>query len=133
MSANTTKEKSTRPQRTPINGTRSVLKIKGQEAGYQYRIVNDEGDRVAQLEAAGYEIVTDPGVQVGDRRVAKATQEGTPVKVSVGGGVQGYVMRIRKDWYDEDQANKLKQVNEIESQMKKDAKAGADYGDVKFS
>lgn len=132
MSA-TTKEKSTRPTRTPINGTRSVLKIKGQEAGYQYRIVNDEGDRVAQLEAAGYEIVSDPNVQVGDRRVAKATQEGSPVKVSVGGGMQGYVMRIRKDWYDEDQANKLKQAAELESQLKRDAKAGADYGDVKFS
>ena len=133
MSAITTKEKSTRPTRTPINGTRSVLKIKGQEAGYQYRIVNDEGDRVAQLEAAGYEIVTDPNVQVGDRRVAKATQEGSPVRVSVGGGMQGYVMRIRKDWYDEDQANKLKQAAELESQLKRDAKSGADYGDVKFS
>jgi len=133
MSANTTEKKSTRPTRTPINGTRNVLKIKGQEAGYQYRVVNDEGDRVAQLEAAGYEIVTDQGVQVGDRRVAKATQEGSPIKVSVGGGQQGYVMRIKKDWYDEDQAAKLKQVNELESQIRKDAKAGADYGDVKFS
>ena len=42
-------------------------------------------------------------------------------------------MRIKKDWYDEDQAAKLKQVNELESQIRKDAKAGADYGDVKFS
>lgn len=128
-----TKERSQRPQRTPINGTRSVLKIKGQEEGYHYRVVNDEGDRVSQLEAAGYEIVKDPNVQVGDRRVAKATQEGSPVRVSVGGGIQGYVMRIRKDWYDEDQAAKLKSVNELEAQMKKDAKAGADYGEVKFS
>jgi hypothetical protein len=65
--------------------------------------------------------------------VAKATQEGSPVRVSVGGGMQGYVMRIREDWYKEDQANKLKQVAELENQIRSDAKAGADYGDVKFS
>lgn len=128
-----TRKQSQRPTRTPINGTRNVLKIKGQEAGYMYRVVNDEGDRIAELEAAGYELVKDKSIQVGDRRVANPTQEGSPVKVSVGKGVQGYVMRIREDWYKEDQAKKLAPVNELEAQMKRDAKAAADYGDVKIS
>lgn len=126
-------ERPSRPSRTPINGTRNILKIKGQEAGYMYRVVNDEGDRIAELESAGYELVKDKSVQVGDRRVANPTQEGSPVKVSVGKGTQAYVMRIREDWYKEDQKAKLERVNELDRQMKSDANKAADYGKIEIS
>lgn len=125
--------KNVRPTRTPINGARQILSVKGKEPGYEYRIVNDEGDRVALLQEQGYEIVTDKDVKIGDRRIANPTQEGTPAKVSVGGGVQGYLMRIKKDWYEEDQAAKQKQVNETEEAMQKDARKLSDYGEFKLS
>lgn len=123
----------TRPTRTPINGTRQILSVKGKEPGYEYRIVNDEGDRVALMQEQGYEIVTDKDVRIGDRRIANPTQEGTPAKVSVGGGMQGYLMRIKSDWYAEDQAAKQKQVDESEAAMKADAKKFSDYGELKLS
>lgn len=118
-------------RRSSINGTRNVLNISGKEPGWQYRVVNDVGDRIEQLKAIGYEIVEDSGVQVGDRRIANPTKEGSPVKVSVGGGVQGYVMRIKQDWYEEDKAKKDAHVDSIEKGLVRDAKDTADYGNIK--
>lgn len=120
-----------RTERTPINGVRSRLGVKGKEAGFHYRIVNDdENDRVSLFLDAGYEVVTSNGVSVGDKRVATPTKEGTPVKISVGGGKQAYLMRIREDWYKEDQEAKQKQIAELEEGMKQKAKDSF-YGDIK--
>ena len=122
-----------RVRRTPINGTRSILGVQGKDPNFVYRIVNDDGDRVAQFEERGYEVVTDKSIKVGDRRIANPTQEGTPVQVSVGGGVKGVVMRIRKDWYDEDQSAKQATVDEQERAMRKEAASASDYGSLKVS
>jgi hypothetical protein len=116
---------SKRPQRTKL-AERSVLKIKGQEPGYVYRIVNDVGDRVSSLQEQGYEVVTDNAITIGDRRVGKASKDGSPVQVSVGGGVQGFLMRQKQEYYDEDQKYKQQQIQETEQSMKRDS--GADYG-----
>lgn len=118
-------------RRASINGTRNVLNISGKEPGFVYRVVNDVGDRIEQLKAIGYEIVEDSKVQVGDRRVANPTKEGSPIKVSVGGGVQGYVMRIKQEWYDEDKAKKDAHVDQIEKGLVRDAKEQTDYGKIK--
>jgi hypothetical protein len=123
-----TQKRTTR--RASINGTRNVLNISGKEPGFVYRVVNDVGDRIEQLKSIGYEIVEDQSVQVGDRRIANPTKEGSPVKVSVGGGVQGYVMRIKQEWYDEDAAKKAAHVDSIEKGLVRDAKDQSDYGKI---
>lgn len=128
MKEQLTQKRATR--RTSINGTRNVLNISGKEPGWSYRVVNDVGDRIEQLKEIGYEIVEDSKVQVGDRRIANPTKEGSPVKVSVGGGVQGYVMRIRQEWKDEDQAKKDAYVDKIEQGLVRDAKEQSDYGKI---
>jgi len=115
-------------RRSSINGTRNVLNITGKEPGFVYRVVNDTGDRIEQLKEIGYEIVEDTKVQVGDRRVANPTKEGSSVRVSVGQGIQGYVMRIKQEWYDEDKAKKDARVNAIEQGLVREAKEQADYG-----
>ena len=126
-------EKSTgRVKRASVNGKRNVLTVSGKDPNFEYRIVNDTGDRVASMQERGYEIVTDKGVTVGDRRIANPTQEGSPVQASVGGGTKAYVMRIRKDWYEEDQAAKAARTAEMESAMKRDAKEGM-YGKLEIS
>lgn len=128
MKEQLTQKRSTR--RSSINGTRNVLNISGKEPGFVYRVVNDTGDRIEQLKAIGYEIVEDSNVQVGDRRIANPTKEGSPVKVSVGGGVQGYVMRIKEEWYNEDKAKKDAHVDNTEKGMLKEAREGTDYGKI---
>jgi len=117
--------KATRVSRTPL-ANRSVLGVKGKEPGYVYRIVNDIGDRVSTFEEQGYEVVTDSTITIGDRRVGKASKDGSPVQVSVGGGVQGFLMRQKQEYYDEDQAYKEQKIAELEQSMRKDS--GADYG-----
>jgi hypothetical protein len=127
-----TEKTTTRTRRTPINGVRNKLNVRGQEPGYVYRIVNDIEDRVQTLQEMGYEIVTDKGVTVGDKRIANPTQEGSPVKVSVGQGVQAYVMRQKQEWFDEDQKAKNARNDELEAQMKRDANEAGFYGKLKI-
>ncbi len=119
-----------KPRRLSINGTRNVLTVSGKDPGFEYRVVNDDGDRVSQFEDMGYEVVKDSSIKVGDRRVANPTKEGSPVQISVGGGQKAYLMRIRKDWYEEAQEDKAKQVDEMEKGMLKDTKNSADYGNI---
>jgi hypothetical protein len=129
--ANTTELKNKRTsRRTPISGSRNVLTVQGKEPGYEYRIVNDTGDRISQMEDAGYEVVQDQNITVGDRRISNPTKEGSPVKVSVGGGQQAYVMRIKKEWYEEDKAAKAARVDEIEKGTLREAKQNSDYGKI---
>ena len=129
--SNIVKEPSGRRTRTPV-GKRNILSVKGKEAGYEYRIVNDEYDRVDTFKEAGWEVVSNSDVQVGDKRVGQATTPGSAAQVSVGGGQKGIVMRIKQEWYDEDQAAKRAEVQELEATTRKDARNGADYGDVSF-
>lgn len=127
-----------RTRRTPITGFRNKLTVQGQEPGYQYRIVNDDGDRIRMMEEVGYELVTDKSIKVGDKRVAVPAAEGSPVKVAVGKGENGspqyaYVMRIKKEWFEEDQKAKQASIDEAEKQMKRNARANADYGKIEIS
>ncbi len=126
-------EKQTRVRRSSINGTRNRLNVRGKEPGYVYRIVNDIDDRVQTFQELGYEIVTDQAVTVGDKRVANPTQEGSPVQVSVGQGIKGYVMRQKQEWFDEDQKAKQQRVNELESSMKSEADKVGLTGTLKIS
>ena len=109
-----------RTKRTPVNG-RNVLTVEGKEPGYVYRIVNDVGDRINTFQEGGYELVESKAVKVGDRRLNNASAEGSKAQVSVGGGQKAFVMRIPKEWYDEDQLAKQTQINELENSMKQDA------------
>jgi len=125
--------KTERTRRATVNGSRNVLRVEGKDPNYEYRIVNDTGDRVSQFEARGYEVVSDRTIKVGDRRVANPTAEGSPVQVSVGGGQKAYLMRIKKEWYEEDQQTKQETVAETEQAMKRDSAKNADYGKIQIS
>lgn len=121
------KSPSGRVRRTPV-GVRNVLTVGGKDPDFEYRIVNDEGDRVEQFKAAGYDVVSASDVTVGDRRINKASAEGSAAQVSVGGGVKAVVMRIKKEWYAEDQATKIAAVAATEAATKTEALNGSDYG-----
>ena len=129
---NTKASASARPRRTPING-RNVLTVTGKEPGYVYRVVNDVGDRIQQFIEAGYELVNGNDVKVGDRRVVSASAEGSKAQVSVGNrGEKAFVMRIKEDWYKEDQKAKAEEVTRLEQSITKNLTGKADYGSVKI-
>lgn len=107
-----------RVSRQPV-GLRNRLAGVTKEPGYVYRYVNDEDDRVAICEAAGYEFVDNSAINLNShRRLNEPAVEGAKALVSVGGGKKAFLMRIREDWYKEDQNAKLKQVRETQEAMK---------------
>lgn len=120
------KAPSGRTRRSPLS-RKNILTVSGKEPGYVYRVVNDTEDRVADLTEQGYEVVSSNKVSVGDKRVSKATPEGSVMSVSVGGGKKGIIMRIRQDYYDEDQKAKQDYVAETERATKQKALDGT-YG-----
>lgn len=122
-----------KPRRTNIGSTRNVLTVEGKDPDFEYRIVNDDGDRVAQFEDRGYEVVSDNSIKVGDRRIANPTKEGSPIQISVGSGQKAFLMRIKKEWALEDRKAKDAMIDESEKGMLQDTKASADYGKVSVS
>lgn len=123
-----TKSPSGRVKRTPIT-VRNRLSLKERDANYHYRIVNDVDGRVDQFLEGGWEVVKD--AKVGDKRVENTTGVGSVPTVSLGQGVKGVVLRIKKEWYAEDQAAKMQEVRATEETMHQDARRGADYGSLK--
>jgi hypothetical protein len=122
----------TRVKRTPV-GQRNVLTVSGKEPEFTYRVVNDTGDRIAQFIEAGYEFVDAATHRVGDKRVNSASPEGSKAQVSVGKGDKAFVMRIKNEWYSEDQLAKQKEIDRLEQSIKQTASGTGDYGSVSIS
>ncbi len=124
---------SARPQRASL-GKRDRLAIKNKEEGFVYRIVNDVDDRVEQLKGNGYEVCTVEQVgAIGNKRVDNTSSLGSAAHFSVGQGTKAVVMRIPKEWYDEDQRAKAAEIDAVEATMKSDARKAADYGKLEMS
>lgn len=103
------------------------------DPNFEYRFVNDVGARIQNFQSAGYEFVQDENIVVGDSRVFDPSDVGSAKCVTSNDGTKSYLMRIKKEWYAEDQLAKQQQVSETESAMKSDATRGSDYGSLKLS
>ncbi len=122
------KSPSGRVKRTPI-GSRNILTVKDKDPNFHYRVVNTTdgsgSDRIQQFIEAGYEVV---GNEVGDKRVDASSGLGSKPEFSVGQGTKAVVMKIPKEYYDEDQAIKQARIKATENTLKQSAKA--DYGSI---
>jgi hypothetical protein len=110
-----------RPRRTPI-GRRNRLTVENRDPAYHYRIVNDVDGRVQDLLDQDYEIVLD--AKVGDKRVDEISSLGSAKQISVGKGIKAFVMKKRKDWFQDDQDLKQKEIDDLEASMNIAAKRG---------
>lgn len=118
--------------RKPLH-QRGPLTISGEkDSDFVYRFVNDVGSRVDQLKQAGYEMVTDENLVVGEARVSDAGQHGSAKRVVSKDGTVSYLMRQKKEWFDEDKAAKRERNDEITNQIKSKAADGM-YGSIKMS
>jgi hypothetical protein len=115
-----------RVTRVPV-GQRNILTVKGKDPNYVYRVVNDVDDRVAQFLEGGYEIVDKDSTGVGDARASQGTAVGSKQHFSVGQGTKAFVMRIKREFYEEDQATKQQFVDRQEAATKEKALDG-NYG-----
>lgn len=119
-----------KPKRVPM-GRRQVLTVRGlsDQENFHYHFFNDVDDRLYQCLEAGYEFVPKVGLEVGDQTVESARGTESVIKKGVGGGKVAYLMRIPKELWLQDQANKAKIVDESEAGIKA-PKVGGAYGKV---
>jgi hypothetical protein len=117
----TTQAQVGRVRRTPI-GRRNRLTVENRDPNYHYRVVNDVDGRVQDMIDLDYEVVND--ATVGDKRVDAPSPLGSAKQISVGGGIKAIVMRKRKDWHEQDQLEKQRQIDELEATMNEAAKRG---------
>lgn len=131
MTARSTQQK--RVVRKPLSA-RGPLNITGEkDPNFHYRFVNDIGSRVYNYQQAGYEIVTDGDLTVGDSRVSDASDLGSPRRVVGDQGTTSVLMRIPKEYFDEDQAKKNAALDEQDQAMKQQATKDLDYGKIQIS
>ena len=128
-------------KRVPISGFRDKLTVGGLDTdNFVYRWVSDSnegGQRIMACNAAGYEFVTgSQGVTVGQGNVYKSENIGSTVRTPAGNGDFLYLMRITKEFHDEDAKAKEDINKTIEDGMKRSTgkTAGADdlYGSVEI-
>lgn len=121
-----------RPKRTSTT-VRNRLSVGNKDPNFVYRVVNDRDDRVELLKEIGYTVCTSEEVKLGDQRVDIGKTVGSVASLALGGGDKGVIMKIPKEWYDEDQANKAALVSRSEQTMKEDARKDGNYGKIEIS
>ena len=119
--------------RIPVGAARDVLTVYGQDPNYVYRWVLDDPKRPGRLQRfkdGGYEIVTDTN-EVGQNTVDRGKKLGSAITRPDGGSTL-VLMRILKEWYNEDQALKAEKIDDLEETMLSDAEGKADgrYGSI---
>lgn len=109
-----------RVRRTPINGTRNKIPtVKNPDPNFHYRYVYDNStdNRVEQMKEFGYEVVDNNSVQLQtDKRVATPNAPGSVVTVPSGAN-KLVLMRIPKEYKEDDRKEKWAKVDESEAAM----------------
>lgn len=106
-----------RPRRGVFNGTTGKLKIHGDIPGYHMHIINDVPGRIEEALSGGYEFVSPNEIGgVAENVTSRNTDLGDKVRFLVGTAASGdplyaYLMKVRQDWYDEDQ-EELQRAND---------------------
>jgi len=107
--------------RRPMLGARLKLEVRNKDPNYEYRWFNDEGSRIVDAIESGREYVLKDDVVL-DASVEKPGL-GSYVSKCVGKHPDGspkmaYLLRIRKEWYDEDQIEKNKAADLVDQSIR---------------
>lgn len=105
-----------RRERVPMGGLKQKLRVMNKDPNYHYHWFNDYGSKLFDAEQAGYEYVTtdsQPGISQGI---------GKKVSYRVGSSADGqpmsaYLMRIKREWYEQDQQAKAKNIDAVDAQI----------------
>lgn len=100
---------------------RNKLTVQGRDdENFVYRIVNHDdskyADRIATMQSRGYTLCNN-GEEIGDPNGTEAGSIGSAASKSVGNGVKGVLMRIPREYYEEDKAAKQADVDRSEEGM----------------
>lgn len=122
----------TKSNRIPVGGNKDILTVKGKNDNYVYRWVNDTDNRIQTFLEAGYDF-EQSDVAVGTKDVNQEVGKGSTVTKAVGKNTTAYLMKIPKEWYEEDQAAKQRdRVDRAEEMIHEHAnKVSGRYGEIK--
>ncbi len=138
-------ETQNKPNRIPVSGIRDIMTVLGKDPHFVYRFVVDKmerGARMMRFERGGwtYARIDDlhGGITVGEESVYKSKDHGSIVRFPSGEGLFSYLMKIKKEWYDEDQAAKAAAIDEVEQTIIGTGRPDGEenkgqYGSVKIS
>lgn len=126
MKESVSKAPSGRPARKRVN-TRNRLEIINKDPNKVYRLIDNEPARIYQFQQMGYEIEDIKAHLPGSERVDAGMIADN--SIPVGGGKRQVLVAINKDWYDEDQREKQKEVDKTEDALKSPTSDGF-YGKV---
>ncbi len=133
------KERRGKKDRIPLGAHRSKMDASSypNPEGKVRRWVNDEGGRIGDALEGGYEFIQDPKAEgkVGEDPLHTQGM-GSAVHIKVGtrddgSPIHGYLMAIDEELYKEDQAFKMKQVDEIDKAMQR-GQHESSYSDGKY-
>lgn len=136
------KQTANKPKRVPVSGLRDIMTVTNQDPAFVYRWVQDTGEaggKVLKYKRGGYDFArTDSGEThtVGDDAVYRSESNGSIIRLPTGGGQYSYLMRIPREYYEEDQAAKNEKIDALESTITgtghPDGEDFGQYGEVKF-
>lgn len=124
---------SVRPKRIPV-GSRPALAVVGKDPNFEYRWVNDDEGRISMFQQGGWKLVTNDEVDIGNFRAESETPEGSLASkvVNPSTGQKAFVMKIPKEWYEEDQREADNRISQNEREFFAPNTADGEYGSVKI-
>ena len=114
----------TRKRRNVFNGTEVKLSVRNQIPGYHLHVFTDAGSRIQEAMDSGYEFVTPTEVGgVSENVVSRNGDLGERIRYLVnpraeGTEQYGYLMKIRQEWYEQDQAELQAKNNRIDESIR---------------
>ena len=115
----------TRKRRNTFNGTEAKISVRQQIEGYHLHVFTDVGGRIQEALDNGYEFVAPIEVGgVSENVVSRNGDLGERIRYLVnpraeGSEQYGYLMKIRQEWYEEDQAELQAKNNTIDSSIRR--------------
>lgn len=115
----------TRKRRNAFNGTEAKISVNNQIPGYHLHVFTDTGGRIKDAIDSGYEFVAPDEVGgVSENVVSRNGDLGERIRYLVnpraeGTEQYGYLMKIRQEWYEEDQADLQAKNNRIDNTIRK--------------
>lgn len=115
------RQETARARRVPLGTPEMKLTAENRE-GYVRRWFNGKGNRLSRAQQAGYTFVEDDTF-IGEGAESRNSDIGSAVSQIVGTNEDGsplraYLMEIRREWYEEDQAAKQAAIDEREDAIR---------------
>ena len=122
----------TRKRRNVFNGTEAKISVRTQIEGYHLHVFTDTGGRIKEAVDSGYEFVKPDEVGgVSENVISRNGDLGERIRYLVnpraeGTEQYGYLMKIRQEWYEEDQAELQAKNNRSDAAIRKGKITGDD-------